>query len=394
VIPRPNQIAIGAIVALGLLLAAFWAYRNVELYEREVEIGQTAEVRANPYFALVRFIEGYGAAVGTFPVYSRPPPPGATLYFPAERAALSDRQNAELRAFAESGGHLIVVARTLWEERDKTPDPLLDPLGAGQFEHEPPPSPKSQPMQCPAPEDQASWWKPEARPVSLPDGSGTLMLRFDPRFLVKEMTGPALWRLADDFGTHALNYRVGKGAITVLTDDLLLYNDQIGKDDHAAFAAWLLAPRPGAVVWIVRDHEAPPLWDWVYRHAGPALFASGVALAVWLWGRTRRFGPIAPDPLPERRSLVEHIAASGRFLWQHGLSATLVSATVLALRQRVRARHPHWAGLPQAELAPRLAAFTGLPETRIARALSARAAISGERFAHDIETLESLRRTL
>jgi hypothetical protein len=394
VIARPNRIAIAAIVALGLLLAAFWIYEHYELYEHEVEVGASAEARDNPYLALGRFIEGYGAAVRTVPVYTRLPPPGATLYFPAERAALSERQNAELRAFAESGGHLIVVVRTLWEERARTPDPLLDPLGAAQVENEPPAAANGGAMQCQAPEDQASWWHPGPRPMDLPDGSGTLKLDFNQRFRLEEKGVVAQWRLTDRFGAHAVKYPVGKGAITVLTDDGLLMNDGIGLHDHAAFATWLFGPKPGGVVWVVRDHDAPPLWDWLYRHAGPVLLAAGLLLAVWLWGRTRRFGPVAPDPLPERRSLIEHIAASGRFLWRHGCPAALVGAAVLALRGRIRARHPHWAGLPLADLATRLAAFTGLPEPRIARALAAEAATSGERFAQDIETLESLRRTL
>ncbi|MGQ0594610.1 MAG: DUF4350 domain-containing protein [Gammaproteobacteria bacterium] len=402
-IPRRNQIVIGVIVAATLALAAFWVYRNFELYEQQIEVGLKREARENPYLALGRFVTSYGAAVRTFPVYTRPPPPGgATLYFPAERAALSARQNAELRAFAEAGGHLIAVIHTLWEEKDKTPDALLDPLGAAQFENKPPPVHRSKSMECPAPKakNDEPWWKPDPRPVSLPDASGTLMLRFDQRFRLEERGNPALWRLADAFGAHALRYRVGQGSITVLTDDGLLTNAEIGKHDHAALAAWLLdaykVKKMGHAnaVWIIRDHHAPPLWAWLWKHAAPVVLAALVLLAVWLWGATRRFGPLLPDAAPMRRSLVEHITASGRFLWQHGASGALIAATGNALRQRIRARHPAWAGLPVAELSAKLAAFTGLPEPAIARALVADPRSSGERFAQDIETLESLRRRL
>ncbi|MGH8479753.1 MAG: DUF4350 domain-containing protein [Gammaproteobacteria bacterium] len=395
-IPRRNQIAIGVIVTATLALAALWVYTNFELYEREIEVGLKAEARENPYLALARFLTSYRAAARTFPVYTRPPPPGATLYFPAERAALSARQNAELRAFAEAGGHLIVVIRTLWEEKNKTPDPLLDPLGAAQFENKPPPVHPSHSMECPAPkaDNDEPWWKSDPRPVSLPDRSGTLMLHFDQRFRLEERGAPALWRLADTFGVHALRYRVGQGSITVLTDDGLLTNAEIGKHDHAALAAWLLAPEPGGRIWIIRDHDAPPLWAWLWKHAAPVVLAALVLLAVWLWGATRRFGPVLPDAAPERRSLVEHITASGRFIWQHGAPGALITATVDALRQRIRARHPAWAGLAVGDLSAKLAAFTGLPEPAIARALAADPSSSGERFARDIETLESVRRRL
>lgn len=395
-IPRRNAIAIGAIVTATLALAAFWVYTNFELYEKEIEVGLKREARENPYLALGRFVEHYGASVRTFPVYTRPPPPGATLYFPAERVVLSARQNAELRAFAEAGGHLIVVTYTLWEEKDKTSDPLLDPLGAAQFENKPPPVHPSNSLQCPAPktENDAPRWKPGPRPVALPDGPGTLMLHFDQRFRLEERGSPAVWRLADTFGAHALRYRVGQGSITVLTDDELLTNAEIGKHHHAALAAWLLDPRPGGILWIIRDHDTPPLWARLWKYAAPVVLAVLALLAVWLWGATRRFGPIAPDTAAERRSLVEHITASGRFLWQHGASGALMAAVVQALRQRIRARHPPWVGLPVGDLSVQLAAFTGLPEQAIARALAADPPSSGERFTQDIETLESLRRRL
>ncbi|MCA1853222.1 MAG: hypothetical protein LC647_12725, partial [Beggiatoa sp.] len=202
------------------------------------------------------------------------------------------------------------------------------------------------------------------------------------------------WRLADTFGAHVLRYRVGQGAITVLTDDGLLTNREIGKHDHAALAAWLLEPRHGGAVWIIRDHDAPPLWAWLWKYAAPVVLAVLALLAVWLWGATRRFGPIAPDTAAERKSLVEHITASGLFLWQHGASGTLMAAVVQALRQRIRARHPAWAGLAVGDLSAKLAAFTGLPEAAIARALAADPRRSGERFTQDLETLESLRRRL
>ncbi|MGH8569791.1 MAG: hypothetical protein ACREXU_17760, partial [Gammaproteobacteria bacterium] len=75
-------------------------------------------------------------------------------------------------------------------------------------------------------------------------------------------------------------------------------------------------------------------------------------------------------------------------------SGALMAAVVQALRQRIRARHPAWAALPVGDLSAKLAGFTGLPEPAIARAMSADPPRSGERFAQDIVTLESLRRGL
>jgi len=45
----------------------------------------------------------------------------------------------------------------------------------------------------------------------------------------------------------------------------------------------------------------------------PALIALGVFLALTLWRLSPRFGPLVPNLAPDRRSLVEHLSATGRF---------------------------------------------------------------------------------
>ena len=41
------------------------------------------------------------------------------------------------------------------------------------------------------------------------------------------------------------------------------------------------------------------------------LAAAAVLLAAWLWSTSRRLGPLIPQPPATRRSMVEHVAASG-----------------------------------------------------------------------------------
>ena len=395
-IPRRNLIAIGVIVAAALALTAFWVYTSFELYEHEIEVGLKDEARENPYLALGRFVEHYGASVRTFPVYTRPPPPGATLYFPAERVVLSARQNAELRAFAEAGGHLIVVTHTLWEEKNKTPDPLLDPLGAAQFENKRPPVRHSNSMESPAPETENDepWWKPDPRPVSLPDGSGTLMLHFDRRFRLEERGSPAVWRLADTFGAHALRYRVGQGLDHGLDGRWAI--DQRGDRQARPRRARGLAPRPTA-----RRHDLD--------HPGPRRAAAlGLALEIRRTGSARRLGAPRRMAVGRDAPLRSHRPGYGLGTPQprrahHGERAfSLAAWRVRGAHGRHRGRAPATHPRPPSGLGGAAREGSVRETGRLHRAARTGdrtspgrgSASSGERFAQDIETLESLRRRL
>ena len=124
-------------------------------------------------------------------------------------------------------------------------------------------------------------------------------------------------------------------------------------------------------------------------------FPCALALLVcWLWAASRRFGPALLAQRAERRSLVEHIAASGRFLWREARGATLYEAVLDELRQRIRRRHPAWAELPVEEMAQRAATLSGMAPAAVRSALTGGARRREEDFVHDIQTLETLRKRL
>jgi hypothetical protein len=53
--------------------------------------------------------------------------------------------------------------------------------------------------------------------------------------------------------------------------------------------------------------------EWLWAHAAETLVALGVFILFWLWRVALRFGPLQPSPEPNRRSLLEHVRALGRF---------------------------------------------------------------------------------
>jgi hypothetical protein len=384
---KRNGLIVAAVVLVSVAVLSWWAYSKFEFYDTQSELGYRGEARKNPYLAAGRLLEKFDARVRFKQVYTGPPPPGATLLLPTPRRGLSMQQSQRLRQWAEAGGHLILVTWTLWDDQRSEGDYLLDPLGVHQFQNEPVTKPGAAQNKAALPADPS-------QPVRLPDKTGQLDVSFDSHFMLKDAAREAAWALADDNGAHVLHYRVGHGAITALSDDRFLTNDAIEKRDHAALVVWLFNPKPGSEVWIVQSDDVPPLWRWLLDHTAPAVTSALALLVFWLWAASRRFGPTILAPRSERRSLVEHISASGRFLWREARGAALYEAVLDELRQRIRLRHPAWAELPVEEMAQRAAALSGMAPTAVRRALLGGARRREEDFVHDIQTLETLRKRL
>jgi hypothetical protein len=124
---------------------------------------------------------------------------------------------------------------------------------------------------------------------------------------------------------------------------------------------------------------------------GPLL----LALAFWLWRRMQRFGPQFAAPALERRSLLEHITASGELAYRYGYAHLLYDAARSAFLTRLRRRDPQAAALsgePQLMLLSQR--FPDVPASEIRDALLPPFANDHTAFRTRIATLIRLRNRL
>jgi hypothetical protein len=180
--------------------------------------------------------------------------------------------------------------------------------------------------------------------------------------------------------------------VTVLPSFAFLMNRSIGEFDHAEFGWRLGAGRDGArPVMLFLKMDSPPFLDWLWREAWTVVIAAAMLLALWLARIVPRFGPLAPDPAPVRRSLLEHIVASGRFLWSRGQAAYLLEA----LRERVwrlaSRRGFATQATAQAKALAAIARLAAVPEAAARRALlsdtaTAPAFVEAAATLHEIES--------
>jgi hypothetical protein len=199
----------------------------------------------------------------------------------------------------------------------------------------------------------------------------------------------------DDLGSAVLHATLGAGRVTVLCDISPLQNARIGKHDHAEFLWRLIRLGPmGRPVRIVFDEEMPALPAWLWHHAREAVIALALLLLAFMWNRVRRFGPLIDLPPPARRRLLEHIEASGQFLWRNGERPYLIEAVRRAVDAAAARRHPGWESLSPEERTGRVADVTGLPVSLVRQALSGAGHGHKHSFTHTIRDLERIRRRL
>ncbi|RSZ57288.1 DUF4350 domain-containing protein [Massilia atriviolacea] len=226
--------------------------------------------------------------------------------------------------------------------------------------------------------------------LTLPGKDYALQIDADGNELVGLPDSPApLW--SDSDGGAVRVYAEGKGRIVLIANGYFT-NSDLPQRDHAELLLALTELTPGKHVTIVKRLNVLPWYKALWRHYKLALTGLAVCLALLLWSALRRFGPILPAPKAERRSLLEHIDASGAWLWKaDGGRQLLIEAAREDTLALIKRRAPALFRMPEGELWATLARTCALPEADVSEALEQDAASHVTRFTRQIRTLQTLR---
>lgn len=359
-----------AVIAVGVA----WFLATHQRVEKTITLPPRGEAAYNPLYALKLALRADGQRAESrqrLQVEEMGLAAGDTLLVYSDPRALTSAQLEALFLFAEDGGHLVLRLPP-WQD---------DQADAGELADWLPIEPALLAPHCMdlfvAGEDDHEEFCSAAR--------------FE---LAEDAEVSAAWRTRD--GEHVFaRFPYGDGSVDLLGDLGMVDNDSLDDGPHHAFALQLLAPNWGRGRFhLVYAADMPPLWHWLLEHAWAFLLPLLVALLAFLWMRMQRFGPLQPSPLPPRRSLLEHVEASGEHLLRYGKLGVLHRALRDAVLARLRRRDPLAAAQEGETQAALVAVRTGLAPAHVRATLDTRPPVNAGEFRHRIARLIELRKRL
>ena len=395
---RRNGRLVGAgvlvlLVVLALLFA--WFRHTYHRVEKTLYLPPTGEAAYNPLYALAKTLEADGVKVNArqrLMLDDNALARGDTLLLFNDPRALSPPEAERLLAWVEEGGHLLI--RT----PQYSPGEDLSESNAPQAEML----------------ELLSAWLVDETPSCEDfqvEGEGHHVEFCRGRRFAFDVVVPELaWGDLQGGYVYA-RVAVGKGHADILADFDFLTNTAtrgfaqealdappdggLRDGPHRALARQVLAPnyRQGTM-HLVYAAEMPSLWRTLYLHGWMVWAPLLLALVAWLWMRMQRFGPQVPAPAGERRSLLEHVRASGEHLYRYGRGVMLYAAVRQAFLARLRRRDPVAAALTGEPQVAAIAERTGHPADRIRTALNVPASHDRQAFRDRIALLIQLRNRL
>jgi hypothetical protein len=386
------------IFLLGLLVTsvlAAWFLGRYERAERELALPPRGEAAYNPLYALRQTLRADGVRAESRQrldlAAMRLQPHDSVLLFGDPRA-LSKPDSDALLAWVERGGHLILRTPAADKDDDTAKLPIFDALDV-QLED-------GKPDHC--------------LKLAIPGQPEHSEFCNGRRFQIDEDAASNLWGSDADYAYARLPY--GDGSVDLLAEMDFLQNGSNGgnrlRDDaldappappsgglrdvpHRLLARQILAPNYGhGTIYLIYSAELPSLWRTLFTRGWPAWLPALLMLLAWLWSRTQRFGPLRASPAGDRRSLLEHVRASGEHLFRYGKSALLYAAMRQAFLTRLRRRAPLAAALQGPAQAAAIAERLHLAPAQVEQALQAPAPKHHAAFRDRIRLLVQMRNQL
>jgi len=377
-----HGLRIGLLVLLGaglIGLFVWWWLRNYERVTETIDLPPQGEAQYNPLYALKQALIADGRKVEArqrLDLGAHPLKPADTLLMRSDPRTLSHEDVVQLLDWVGRGGHLILTTPPPGNVLNADDVPLLSDLGIVAMDGD-----------------------PLCHGLQVAKEKHHREFCHGRRFYFTDEDEPevsVLWgdEDADEYAYARILH--GKGSIDLLADLDFLENDRFESVTHAALARQLLQPNwdAGGTFQLIYRADVPSLMQLLWRYGWRAIVLGALGLLLWLWMRAERLGPLRPAPAPDRRSLLEHVQASGDHLWRYGRRNLLYAAVHDSFMRRLRQRDPYAAALEGPAQIDALARRTGLPAAEIEAALRYPRPGDARDFVHCVARLLQLRNRL
>lgn len=394
------NVAIAVLIVLIGALGTVWFFRNFERVTVDVPADFEGEARFNDFLAAEMLLESFDIEADSRDSLSPTrwlPELTDTLFVRASPAIADPAAHSLLTQWVSNGGHLILLPPT---ERTRIADEFLQSFGFRLRQIDPAADDGAGADDA---EVAGDGDEPPQRHLVTDElrfdsryGYGYTVARSEPTFSIDATDRDFTFdSVRDRDGQFVVRRLFGSGYVTLIADASIFGNLALADFDHARL---LLDAVAGAVspgkVWFIYDVHFPPLWQLIWQNA--RYFVLGVALliALWLWAVIPRFGPLVSPAAPTRRSILEHIAAAGRFNLRYDGAESLMGSAVDALIHRAETRFPGIGRLPAGEQAARISHLARMPQARVAKALAETGQLGPREFTQKIRRLQAIRNSI
>lgn len=421
------------VVLLGLLVA-LWYY-NLEWEEKEIDLGPSLEARRNPVLALQRLLESRGQTVQFVRGFAglerlqfadmTVGPDDAMVLLNTGRN-LRQPQVDRLWQWMEAGGRVLVaVDNPHFDMTALDDDPLLDQLGlglAGRYwdelaEEEDTEDEEDADAESPASSEEDSAdtsdtssdtetdknaddnagtecrWRDITVPVTLDAHDDVdLQMEFVSGVSFTDMGTEARILSAYEEKLFLVHQRVGAGEIYAIPTMQALHNENIHCEDNA-YAVWQMLDGSDNV-WLILNADSPSFWRHLWELSAFGCIALLAALAIWLWHKVPRFGPVLELHTTGRRQFLDHIQATAQFLFRKQGSAALITPLREEILQKLRLRHPGFSQLSTDDQIAKVVQLSGMSRTDVQLALYRPLPVPDLAFVDMVQRLQHLRNAL
>lgn len=375
-------VSVTVTIIAGLL---YWLGNYIEFFERDVDVGFTGEARINDFLAADYFLKAMGQDTKRIDIYRESMDilnKNDTLIMTGHRVSMGQEKSKQLLAWVDSGGHLIVTARSYVEDDDRTHDYLLDSLGiTGIYQYI----------------DEAQFDNSPVN-VNINEKIEFLLVGFKHYYslkLLENFQNDIIWSVENDSVFHAVAVSHGQGRIVVLSDMSILHNTEIAKYDNAAFIWGLINDKQSiGNVYYSLFETRETLLSWIYSNVPVFIYTLLIFIVLFIWHVTPRFGPVINVDNPDRLNFKDHILASGNYYWRKKEYSRLTRFSQKSILQIIYSKYPDLGLKDRQCLVDTLRNLVPNTNINLYIALFDQNVSSQESFLHKIKMLENIRKAI
>ncbi len=198
-----------------------------------------------------------------------------------------------------------------------------------------------------------------------------ISIDFYPDTQLVDVNNSSTFSLKDSYGNHLLQYNIGQGKLTVLSDNNFLSNANIGENDHA-YLLWLLNSGENLKnnkILLLYNTQSDSIFALLWKYAKHACIAFFALLILWLWSMQNRVGPLLVNADFSKRNIIEHLRAIARFSWRQDRGEHLLNQSRLTCENTLLKRYPVLKAMSSDERIEHLSKILDITPTEIHQAL-------------------------